>query len=298
MDKMTEMSVFVEVARSDSFSSAARRLRLSPSSVSKIITRLEGRLGARLFNRTTRTLHLTDAGDLFFAECLDILEKVDQAEELIANEAHAPKGVLTVNCSPGFAKYQLAAKIGPFLHAHPELDLNLQLDGEQIDLIKADVDLAIRLGTLQDSNLIARKLGECRRVVCASPDYLEKHGIPESPTDLKDHNCLSISTNVAFNHWTFHVGRRRRMHTVSGNFVTDNVDILRDLALNGMGVVRLSEFMIGDDLRKRRLVPLLEKYNQEMQYVHIVYPHRQQLPTKTKIFVDYLLDAFAGENWN
>ncbi len=297
MDKMTEMSVFVEVARSDSFSSAARRLRLSPSSVSKIITRLESRLGVRLFNRTTRTLHLTESGELFFSQCLDILDKVDQAEDLIAKETHAPKGILTINCSPGFAKYQLASKIPAFLDQHPELELNVQLNGEQIDLIKADVDLAIRLGPLQDSNLIARKLGECRRVVCASPAYLKKYGEPELPADLKKHNCLSISTNVSFNHWNFTVGRRKRTISVNGNVVTDNVDLLRDLALKGLGIVRLSEFMIGKDLQKGKLIPILSKYNNEMQYVHLVYPHRQQLPIKTKIFIEYLVETFQNNNW-
>lgn len=292
MDKMTEMSLFVDVSRSESFSAAARHLRLSPSSISKIITRLEKRLGTRLFNRTTRTLHLTEAGDTFFEQCIEILDKVEHAENLIANEAQVPKGVVTINCSPGFAKYQLLSKIPVFLAQHPELELNIQINGEQVDLIKSDVDLAIRLGKLRDSNLIARKLGESKRVVCASPAYLKKHGEPISPIDLKKHNCLSISTNVSFNHWSFTVGRQKRSISVNGNLITDNVDLLKDLALKGVGIIRLSEFMIGDDLRKGRLIPLLEQYNSEIQQIHLVYPHRHQLPLKTKIFIEFLLDTF------
>lgn len=292
MDKMTEMSIFVDVARSESFSSAARHLRLSPSSVSKIITRLEKRLGTRLFNRTTRTLHLTEAGDIFFNQCLEIIDKVELAENLIANETQVPKGVITINCSAGFAKYQLLKKIPAFLKLHPELELNIQINGEQVDLIKSDVDLAIRLGQLRDSNLIARKLGESQRVVCASPTYIKKYGAPDVPNDLKKHNCLSVSTNVSFNHWGFVVGRKKKIISIKGNLVTDNVDLLKDLALQGVGVIRLSRFMIGEEIKKGKLVPLLETYNSEIQQVHIVYPHRQQLPIKTKVFIEYLLDSF------
>ncbi len=293
MDKLTEMTVFVEVARNSSFSAAAQRLRLSPSSISKIITRMEQRLGSRLFNRTTRKLHLTEGGQRFLSRCINILENVEEAEERLADNQRTPKGMLTVNSSPGFAMHQLLPYLPKFISQYPELKLNLQLTGEKVDLIKEDIDVAIRLGQLQDSNLIARKLGECQRIICASPAYIKKFGLPEKPVDLKQHNCFCISTNTAFNHWVFSVSRRKQTISVSGDFVTDTVDAIHGLALRGYGIARLSEFMIGNDIRKGKLIPLLEDYNQELQQIHIIYPHRQHLPAKTRYFIDYLLEIFV-----
>jgi len=296
---MTEMTVFVEVAQNNSFSAAARRLRLSPSSVSKIITRMEERLGSRLFNRTTRKIHLTEGGQQFLTRCVDILNYVEEAEEILVDENRTPKGVLTVNSSPGFAKHQLLPYLPKFLSQHPELELNLQLTGEKVDLIKDNVDVAIRLGQLENSNLIARKLGESHRIICASPDYINKFGAPKKPSDLKQHNCLSITTNVAFNHWNFIVSRKKQTVSASGNFVTDTVDAIHELALKGSGIARLSEFMIGKDINKGKLIPLLQKYNHEIQQIHVIYPHRQHAPAKTKLFINFLLGIFLPKPpWN
>lgn len=296
---MTEMTVFVEVARNNSFSAAARRLRLSPSSISKIITRMEQRLDSRLFNRTTRKLHLTEGGQQFLTHCIEILAYVEEAEEVLANENRTPKGILTVNSSPGFAKHQLLPYLPKFLSQHPELEFNLQLTGEKVDLIKDNVDVAIRLGKLENSNLIARKLGECQRIICASPAYIKKFGAPEIPSDLKQHNCLSISTNIAFNHWDFTVSRKKQTVFVSGNFVTDTVDVIHELALKGCGIARLSEFMIGKDIKRRKLIPLLQEYNHEIQHIHVIYPHRQHAPAKTRLFINYLLEIFSPKPpWN
>jgi DNA-binding transcriptional LysR family regulator len=299
MDKLTEMTVFVEVARNNSFSAAARRMRLSPSSISKIITRMEHRLGSRLFNRTTRKLHLTEGGQRFLTRCVDILGYVEEAEEILADDQRTPKGKLTINSSPGFAKHQLLPYLPKFLSQHPELELNLQLTGEKVDLIKEDVDIAIRLGQLENSNLIARKLGESHRIICASPAYIKKFGAPEKPSDLKQHNCLGISTNVAFNHWNFIVARKKQTVFASGNFISDTVDTIHELALKGCGIARLSEFMIGKDINKGKLIPLLQEYNQEIQQIHLVYPHRQHIPAKTKILINYLLGIFTPiPPWN
>ena len=293
MDKLTEMTVFVEVARNNSFSIAARKLRLSPSSISKIITRMEQRLGSRLFNRTTRKLHLTEGGQKFLSHCIEILHSVEEAEETLLDDQHVPKGRLTVNSSPGFARHQLMPYLPKFISKYPQLDLNLQLTGEKADLIKEDIDVAIRLGQLKDSNLIARKLGECQRIICASPAYIRKHGVPERPSDLKQHNCLSLSTNPVFNQWRFSNGQKKQTISITGNFVTDTVDAIHYLVLKGHGIARLSEFMIGKDVKKGKLVPLLENHHNEMQQIHIVYPHRQHIPAKTKLFIEYLLDIFV-----
>lgn len=293
MDKLTEMTVFVEVAHNSSFSAAARKLQLSPSSISKTITRMEQRLDCRLFNRTTRKLHLTESGRHFLTNCIAILTSVEAAEEKLLDDRQLPQGTLTVNSSPGFARHQLIPYLPKFISLYPQLDINLQLTGNKADLIKEDIDVAIRLGRLQDSNLIARKLGECRRIICASPAYIKKFGAPEKPLDIKKHNCLRLSTNPVFNQWRFSTGKKMQTVSVAGNFVTDTVDAIHDLVLKGYGIARLSTFMVGKDIRQGKLIPVLEDYNHELQQIHLVYQHRQHLPAKTKVFIDYLIGIFV-----
>jgi len=289
MDKMTEMTVFTEVARQRSFSAAATKLQLSPSAVSKLITRMEARLGSRLLNRTTRKLSLTEGGQLFLSRCLAIIEQVDDAEELLTGYYREPKGKLRVTSSPGFAKHQLLPLIPDFITKYPAVEIDLQLTGETIDLISGEIDLAIRLGNLTDSTHVARKLGESRRIICASPAYLANNGTPQTPDELEQHNCLTTSTSAAFNQWRFHTNKKEDAISVSGNVTSDTVDSLHDLALRGVGIVRLAEFMVGQDIQQGHLISLLEDYNHELQPVHAVYAHRDHLPAKVRAFIDFLL---------
>lgn len=295
MDKSSEMSVFVEVARKGSFSAAARRLQLSPSAVSKLITRMEERLGSRLFNRTTRNLSLTEGGQLYFRRCTAILADIEAAEELLSGYQQAPRGELSVSCSPGFARFQLLPLIPRFLERYPELELNLQATGAKVDLLSNNIDVAIRLGNLKDSSLVARRLGQSHRIICASPDYLAKHGTPKKPDDLVQHNCLTISTDKEFNRWTLTRGNRQQVVPVSGNLVSNSVDSLYQMALQGLGIINLAEFIVGADLRAGHLVPLLKSYQSDSQLMHAVYPHRRHLPAKVRVFVDFLVDEFAGQ---
>ena len=293
MDKPSEMSVFVEVARRGSFSAAARGLKLSPSAVSKLITRMEERLGSRLFNRTTRKLSLTEGGEQYFGRCTAILDDIEAAEAQLQGFQNEPRGVLRVSCSPGFAWFQLMPLLPHFLSRHPELQVELQMTGEQVDLLSDDIDVAIRLGKLQDSSLVARKLGESRRIVCASPDYLEARGTPTKPADLAGHNCLTISTGGDFNEWLFTRGKRQQRVPVSGNLVSNVAETLLQMAVQGLGIINLAEFIVGRDLQHGRLVPLLQGYASEVQQIHAVYPHRQHLPAKVRVFVDFLLSRFT-----
>jgi len=299
MDKSSEMAVFVEVARKGSFSAAARRLQLSPSAISKLVTRMEERLGSRLFNRTTRKLSLTEGGQRYFGRCVEILADIDAAEELLAGYQQAPKGELTVSCSPGFARFQLLPMIPRFLEQHPQLDLNLQTSGEKVDLLSHNVDVAIRLGTLKDSSLVARKLGESHRILCASPHYLEAHGTPKTPEDLLQHNCLTIAADSDFNRWALNRGKRQQVVSVSGNLVSNSVDSLYEMALQGQGIINLAEFIVGPELQTGRLVPVLKNYKSDSQLIHAIYPHRRHLPAKVRVFIDFLLEEFSNERpWN
>ncbi len=293
MDKLAEMQVFVAVIRCGGFSAAGRELELSPSAVSKLVTRLESRLGVRLLNRTTRTLNPTEAGQQFYQRCQDILTDVENAENALSDFDQEPRGKLRITSTPGFAKHQLLPVLIDFQQRYPGLELELQLTGQSIDLIAEQVDLAIRLGALEDTSLVARSLGESRRLVCASPRYLEQHGIPLAPADLQSHNCLRMSTSHAFNQWRFRTLAGEELITAAGNFVTDNVNALYDYALQGGGIARLSSFMVKQAINEGRLVTLLEQYKTDRQQIHLLYPHRKHLPKKVKVFVNFLLEQYA-----
>jgi len=295
MDKPSEMSVFVEVARKGSFSAAARRLQLTPSAVSKLVTRMEERLGSRLFNRTTRKLSLTEGGQRYFSRCVEILADIDAAEELLAGYQQAPRGELSVSCSPGFSRFQLLPLVPRFLQQHPDLELNLQTTGEKVDLLSHNIDVAIRLGKLKDSTLVARKLGESHRVVCASPAYLDAYGTPKKPDDLVSHNCLTIATEREFNRWNLSRGNKQQVVAVSGNLVSNSVDSMYEMALQGLGIINLAEFIVGPDLQTGRLVPLLKSFKSDRQQIHAVYPHRRHLPAKVRVFIDFLLEEFKSQ---
>jgi DNA-binding transcriptional LysR family regulator len=284
------MSVFVEVARAGSFSAAARVLKLSPSAVSKLVTRLEHRLGTRLFNRTTRQVKLTEAGEAYLQRCVSILDQIDDAEELLAGFGREPRGLLTVNSTADFAKYCLVPVMPLFRAQFPQLKFSLQITPVMVDLVAEGVDVALRMGELKDSSLVARKLCESRRIICASPDYLTIYGEPKKAADLRDHNCLTMSGAPTFNQWTLKTSKGRETIQVDGDFIADKVDMLHQHALQGGGLVRLAEFTVEADIAAGRLVPVLERCNQEVQEVHAVYPHREHLPSKVRVFIDFLLE--------
>ncbi|WP_370278001.1 LysR family transcriptional regulator [Pontibacterium sp.] len=293
MDKLSEMQVFVAAVKSGSFSAAGRELELSPSAVSKLISRMESRLGVRLLNRTTRTLSLTEGGQVYYQRCLDILQDVEAAEDALSGFGQIPKGILRINSSPGFARQQLLPLLPGFKSRYPEIEIELQLSGFSVDLIGERIDVAIRLGELEDTSLIARKLGESQRLVCASPDYLERFGTPQTPNELDHHQCLRLSTNEAFNRWRFFREGQSELVEVSQGFVTDNVEALYEYALLGGGIVRLSSFMVGEAIASGCLVPLLQEYEIDKQQIHLLYAHRRHLPAKVRVFVDYLLEQFT-----
>ncbi len=296
MDKLAEMLIFSEVVRQGSFSAAARRLDLSPSAVSKQIGRLEDRLGARLFNRTTRKLSLTEGGESFYARCQSILEEIDEAESAVAEMGGLPQGTLRVSSTAGFGKLQIVPVVPEFLDRYPNIRVELEITDRAVDIVEESIDVAIRLGELSDSSLVARKLGESRRIICASPAYLERNGQPRTPEDLARHNCLTLSNNTPFNEWTFETEEGRRVVQVSGNFETNLSDSLLQAVLAGTGIARLSAFMVGPYIKAGQLVPMLDDCNREMQIVHVVYPHRRHLPPKTRAFVDFLAEKFSPED--
>jgi len=299
MNKWEQMQVFVTAVEQGSFSAAARRLQISPSAVSKLISRLEGRLGTRLLNRTTRSLHLTEVGDAFYRRCGEILAELDEAEAAMTSLGQSPKGILRVNSSPGFASHQLLPVLPDFQRRYPDLTVELQLTGKAVDLVTEGVDVAIRLGELEDTSLVARHLGACSRRVCASPEFIQRYGEPDSPDALMHFNCLRLSTHDSFNLWRFrdNDGVAQQLIRVDGTFITDNVDTLYRYLLAGQGIALLAGFMVSDAIADGRLRPLLRDYQTDSQQVHAVYPHRKFLPAKVRVFVEFLQQQFDQVDW-
>ena len=293
MDSQSEMAVFVRVAETENFSAAARALKLTPSAVSKLIGRLEDRLGARLLNRTTRRVSLTGEGRTYYQRCVPILAAIDEAEQTISGRHGEPRGMLKVNASTTFGRDHILPLIPDFLARYPELRVQLTLSETFVNLVEEEVDVAIRIGQLPDSTLIARKLGRTRRMVVGSPSYLEQHGVPRTPDDLKNHNCIILSDATSFNRWEFKGPDGPRRIEVRGNFETNNAVALSNAALTGIGLIRAGNFTLAADIRAGRLVPVLADFETTTETnVYAVYPHNRHLSPKVRVFIDILADTF------
>ncbi len=294
MENTSEMAVFVRVVEAGNFSASARELRLTPSAVSKLIGRLEERLGARLLNRTTRRVSLTEEGRTFYQRCTPILAAIDEAERAVTELHGVPRGLLKVNSSTAFGQYHIEPLIPDFLARYPDLRIQLTLSESFVNLVEEEVDVAIRIiAQLPDSSLIARKLGSARRMVVASPAYLERHGVPRTPGDLKDHNCLRLSTATHFNQWEFKGPDGPRRIEIGGNFEVNNATGLHNAALVGLGLIRAADFIVAADVQSGRLVAVLADYETHTETnIYAVYPHNRHLSPKVRAFVDMLVDAF------
>lgn len=293
-NKLREMLVLTRCVEGGSFSAAARQLDLSPSAVSKLVTRLEDRLGARMFHRTTRRLSLTEEGRAFHERCIAILGEIEQAEEAVTELRGRVRGSLRVVCVSAFGRAQLVPLLPEFMARYPELRLELRLSERSVDLIEEGVDVALQLSEeFEHESLVARKLFTNRRLVCAAADYLERHGTPQTPGDLLQHNCLTHSSFRHFNDWEFRDGGDTRIVRVSGNFDVNSASALYRATLAGIGIARLATFLIGHDLQSGRLVALLEAYQHQPSSLLIVYPHRRHLSSKVRAFVDFLIEKFT-----
>ncbi len=300
MDRTSDMAVFAAVVDGGGFSAAARGLGMTPSAVSKLVSRLEDRLGARLLNRTTRSISLTEEGRTYFERAVTILEEI-AAAELAVRELHAePRGVLKVNASTAFGRYALVPNIHQFLDRYPELSVQCTLSDSMVDLVGEGVDVGLRIGTLTDSSLIARRLVPVRRVVAGSPAYFERHGIPQKPEDLVDHNCLRVSFETSINRWEFKGPDGPRLFDVAGTLEVNDASLLYDAALAGVGLIRVTEFLVWEAFRDGRLVAVLQDYEtQEDRNVFAVYPPGRHQAPKVRAFIDWLVERFVkNPPWN
>jgi DNA-binding transcriptional LysR family regulator len=292
------MLVFSKVVQGGSLSAAARELGISPAVVSRTLAAMEARLGVRLINRTTRSLHLTDEGASYYETCSRILAEIEEADAAAAARRVEPQGMLRVALPASFGLNHIAPLIPRFAEHYPKVELALSLSDRSVSLVEEGFDLAIRIAELKDSSLAARKLAPNRRVVCASPAYLRQHGEPKSPQDLAMHNCL-IATweqGMAMT-WEYKtpVGKRGSVR-VTGRYACDNWEVLREWAVAGLGVALKSTWDVRKHLEDGSLVPLMPGYDFSSDVgIYAVYPHRRHLPAKTRVFIDFLAESFGPE---
>ena len=295
-DRLTGLEVFAKVAAAGSLSAAGRAMGLSQTMVTKHLSALETRLGAKLFHRTTRRLSLTDAGRGYLESCERILAEIEAAEAAVAADRLKPRGLLRLNVPLVFGVRQIAPRLAEFARLHPQVTVELGLNDRQVDLAEEGWDLAIRIGNLRDSSLVARRLAPCRMTLCASLAYLAAHGTPCTVADLAQHNCLGYTlAQAGADRWM--MGRRSEISVpISGNLRANNGDALLAAAIAGQGIVQQPTFIVADALRARELVRLvLDHPPTEQLAVHAIYLPDRHPPAKVRAFIDFLAGQFAPE---
>jgi DNA-binding transcriptional LysR family regulator len=294
----TEMAIFQRVAERGSFAGAAEDVGLSPSAVAKLITRLEQRLGVRLINRTTRHLALTAEGEIYLDRAREILGAIDAAESEVTSARASPRGHLRVHTFPMVATHELAPALPDFLARHPHVTIDFMVTNRVVDLVGENVDVSLRMGPLEDSGLLSRKIVDVTRIVCASPSYLAKHGRPVDPSDLVCHACLTLSRNSGSASWPFRTNGKLTRIDVKGPVSADSADMLLQLAIGGAGILRLSEHVVARSIHEGLLQPLLQDAQDPETYplYALMPPGRHQAP-KVRAFIDFLIERLGSAPW-
>jgi len=295
MDRFENLQTFVKVVDFGSISAAAERLGIAKSAVSRRITELEHRLGVQLFRRTTRQLNLTDSGKSFYDRAVRILSDLEEAELAISQQHGELAGLIKIAAPLSFGLAHLAPAITEFMNTHPKVQIDLDLNDRQVDILQEGFDLAIRISRLADSSFIARRLATVRHMVCASPDYLTRHGEPQTTDDLAEHQCLCYSNVSDADVWHFrdannNPGRIKVTATVWAN----NGDFLRDAAIAGLGIILEPTFIVCDAVNEGLLKPLLTNYEWPALDAYAVYPQTRHLSQRVRAFVEFLVQRFSG----
>ncbi len=293
-----EMSILARVVDRGSFAAAAVDFGLSPSAVSKLVTRLESRLGVRLLNRTTRRLALTAEGEVFLDRSRKILEAIEAAESEIASSHRAAQGLLRVHAFPTFAVDHLSAVLPDFLARYPRITFEFLVTNRVIDLVDDNIDVALRVGSLGELTFVARKIADLTQVVCASPTYLARHGTPTHPRDLARHACLTLSHVPNSRRWSFDVRGEAMQIEVNGPVIADSAHMLLKLAINGAGIVRFGDIIVAQAIQDGRLIPMLESLQQRESFpLWAIFQHGRQRAPRVKAFLDFLMERFGTAPW-
>ena len=295
MDRIESMGVFAKVIEKQSFSGAARELRLSQAVVSKHVRALEDWLGAQLLNRTTRRLNVTEIGALVYERCERILDEIDEVQQSTSALQTSPRGVLHLAAPVSFGITQLGPVLADYLSRYPDVVVDVTLDDRFIDLVEEGFDLALRVGELKDSSLVARRLAPVRFVLCASPDYVKQHGAPREPADLSNHRCLFYSLRAIPGEWRFKGPEGEVSMRISGRFRSNNGNMLHAAMLGGAGIGLAPTFVVSKDLAERRLVSLMPDYQPIGSELWAIYPPGRNLSAKVRTLIDFLAARFAPE---
>ena len=293
MKNLVGMAIFARVAESRSFSGAAARLGLSKSMVSKEVSKLEQSLGARLLNRTTRQLSLTEVGAAFYEHCARVVQEAEEAELLVGRLQGEPRGVLKLTAPVAFATLHVASALPPFLDRYPDMQVDLTLSDRLFDLAEEGYDLSIRIARELPANLVARQLAPINRVVCATPAYLAKHGVPATPQALAEHNCLVYTHANPDSVWRFRGPEGPIVVPVRGNLRLNDDEAIWQAVLGGLGISLLPTFIVGKDLQAGTLQPVLTRYVPTERKLHALYLPNRHLSTKVRVFIDFLVERFG-----
>jgi len=290
MSKLSNTQLFVRVVEEGSFSAAARFLGLTPSAVSRQVSQLEGELGGRLFQRTTRRQSLTEVGEIYFQYAHRIVGDLEAARLAVTRLTDTPSGTLHITVEADFALAFIEPILSEFLNGYPEVQVRLHMSAGLQDLVHGGLDLAIRVGHLDDSSLVARKIAISQSLVCASPGYLKRHGTPTHPNDLASHSCLSFRTKPGKNYWGFESPEGAIDVLISGRLNVNGLVFLRNAAIDGLGIIKIPTWMMRTELKQGHLVPILEGFPvmPHSTPIHAVFAHNRQLAPKVRAFVDFL----------
>jgi DNA-binding transcriptional LysR family regulator len=293
-----DMLTFIRVVEGGSFAAGAVSLGLTPSAVSKLVSRVEDRLGVRLLTRTTRKLALTNEGTLYLARARDIIAAIEAAEEEVSESAARPSGRLRINTGTAFARHQLAPVLSRFVTRYPDITVELGVTDRQVNLLDEHVDVAIRTGPVNDTNLIVRKLGQARRRICASPTYLAGHGVPQTPADLASHECIVVNGYGELAHWPFTTPEGVNRMAIKPKLTCDSADVVLEMGLAGLGIFRLGDIMLGEHLRNGDLEELLaHAHTSETFDISLVMlPGRNRVP-RVRVFIDFMIEEFGQSGW-
>ncbi len=300
MDRLAGMAVFARVVEAESFTVAAAQLGMSKSAVSKAIAALEDRLGARLLNRTTRRLALTEVGHAFYERCARVVAEAEEAELAVTRLQEVPRGTLRINAPVSFGALHLGPALTDFMRRYPDLRIEIEFTDRFVDLIEEGWDVAVRIATLPDSSLIARKLADAELIVCAAPSYWQRRGRPSVPQDLAGHDCITYAYQATPNEWPFAGADGQRFGVrVKGPLHSNNGDMAQRAALAGLAVAALPRFLCGPELAAGRLERVLAEWMPRPPGIYALYPHNRHLSAKVRVFVDFLVERFGpGCDWD
>ena len=293
-----EMEAFVRSVELGSFSDAARELKLSPSALSKLVTRLEGMLKVRLVHRTTRCIHATPEGELFMARCRRILAEMEDAEMEVGRSRDAPRGRLRMHMGVGFGTHQMIKEMPRFLDRYPDVRLDLVVEDRRVDMTRENIDISVQPWASDTTAFVVRRLFYFERITCASPAYLKRYGAPHTPEDLARHRCMGVSSVPNNMRWQFQMPKGPRMIDIAPDIGVNNADCVYRFALSGLGIVRLSEYIVAEALRDGRLVKVLSEFHRPEQLTMLaIYPHERHRLPRVAAMLAFLAATFADRPW-